>query len=217
MARPAGGDQLACRAVHLLIDWGGVLTTDVFASFNAFCEAEGLPRDFVAGKFAGEPQARELLIGLESGALPEEEFESGLGRALGVDPINLVDRLFALVVPQQEMLAAVRDARAAGIRTGLISNSWSRRHYDRELLNELFDAIVISGDEGIRKPARRMYELGVQRIGAAAHECVYVDDLGFNLKPAAEMGMTTILHTRPEQTIAQLEAVLGVGLRRPAQ
>ncbi len=203
--------------MHLLIDWGGVLTTDVFASFNAFCEAEGLPRDFVAEKFRSDAEARELLIGLELGVLAEEEFEHGLGRAFGVDPVNLVDRLFALVVPQQDMLAAVRHARAAGIRTGLISNSWSRRHYDEQLLTELFDAVVISGDEGIRKPAPRMYELGAERIGATAHECVYVDDLGFNLKPAAELGMTTILHARPEQTIERLEAALGVGLRASAE
>jgi epoxide hydrolase-like predicted phosphatase len=200
--------------VHLLIDWGGVLTTDVFASFSAFCESEGLPRDRVRELFAGDERARELLIGLESGLLAEDLFEQRLADVLGgVDPAGLIDRLFVGVHPEPTMLAAVRLARASGLRTGLISNSWSLRHYDRGLLSELFDGVVLSGEEGLRKPAARMYELGRERIGAQAHECVYVDDLGFNLKPPAAMGMTTILHVTPERTIAELETLLAVSLR----
>jgi epoxide hydrolase-like predicted phosphatase len=79
---------------------------------------------------------------------------------------------------------------------------------------ELFDGVVISGREGIRKPAPRMYELGAERIGLAPEHCVYVDDLPFNLAPAAELGMATVHHVDSASTIAELESLLGVALRR---
>jgi epoxide hydrolase-like predicted phosphatase len=84
--------------------------------------------------------------------------------------------------------------------------------YPHELFDELFDGVVISAEEGIRKPSRRMYELGVERAGARPQECVYVDDLPFNLTPAQEMGMATIHHTSSEKTIPELERLLGVSL-----
>ena len=106
----------------------------------------------------------------------------------------------------------MRAARAAGIRTGLVSNSWGTRRYDRALLERLFDGIVISGEVGIRKPAPEMYRLGAERAGAAPEACVYVDDLPFNLPPAAELGMATVHHTETAATIAELERLLGVPL-----
>ena len=196
----------------LLIDWGGVLTSSLFASFGAFCESEGLAPDALARRFAGDRASRELLIGMETGQLEELEFERQLATALGVDPERLIDRMFVEVVPDQAMIGAVRRARAAGIRTGLISNSWGNRHYDRDLLSELFDAVVISGEEGIRKPAPQMYVLGASRAGIPPAECVYVDDLQFNLVPAAELGMATVQHVTAAQTIAELERVLAVPL-----
>jgi epoxide hydrolase-like predicted phosphatase len=196
----------------LLIDWGGVLTTSLFASFNAFCALEGLEADGLARRFARDPGARELLIGLETGRLSEDEFERGLGAMLGVAPERLIDRMFGEVQPDETMLAAVRRARAAGVRTGLISNSWGSRHYDRALLAELFDGIVISGEEGIRKPAPAMYSLGAERTGLPPADCVYVDDLAFNLEPAAQLGMATVHHVTAPETIAALERLLSVPL-----
>ncbi len=110
------------------------------------------------------------------------------------------------------MLDAVKHAREAGIRTALVSNSWGMHRYPHELFDELFDGIVISGEEGIRKPSRRMYELGAQRAGVQPRACVYVDDLPFNLTPAEDLGMATIHHTSAETTIPELERLLGVPL-----
>ena len=107
---------------------------------------------------------------------------------LGVAPDGLIDRLFAGGEPEPAMLEAVRRARAAGVRTGLISNSWGTRRYDRALLAELFDGVVISGEEGMRKPTPSIYELGAERIGVAPAQCVFVDDLPFNLEPAGRAG-----------------------------
>jgi epoxide hydrolase-like predicted phosphatase len=94
----------------------------------------------------------------------------------------------------------------------LISNSWGTGGYDRPLLKELFDAVVISGEVGIRKPAPDIYALGAQRIDLPPEQCVFIDDLAFNLKPADELGMATIHHVTSERTIAELSRLLGVEL-----
>jgi putative hydrolase of the HAD superfamily len=196
----------------LLVDWGGVLTDDVFDAFRAFCELEGLEPDTLRRRFREDPTARELLIGLETGRIAEEDFEPRFAEILGVAAPGLIERIFAGSRPDERMLAAVARARAQGVRTGLVSNSWGTRRYDRRLLGELFDGVVISGEEGMRKPAPEIYALGAERIGLAPGACVFVDDLPFNLPPAAELGMATVHHTSAPETIAQLERLLGVAL-----
>ncbi len=197
----------------LLVDYGGVLTSNLFDSFRAFCELEGLEPEEIGRRFRKDPACRDLLIGLETGKLPEEAFEEGLAQILGVQGDGLIDRLFAGSSPEPSMLEAVRRARKAGIRTGLISNSWGTRRYDRAGLAELFDGVVISGEVGIRKPAREIYELGAEEIELAPPACVFVDDLPFNLGPATELGMATVHHVDAAQTISELERLLQVQLR----
>jgi epoxide hydrolase-like predicted phosphatase len=192
----------------LLVDWGGVLTTNLFTSFGEFCRDAGLAPDALVQAFRGDRTFRDVLIAFEEGKIEEPEFEQRFGGLLGVDHAGLIDRLFARVGPDMAMLAAVRNARAAGIRTGLISNSWGTRRYDRAMLEELFDGVVISGEEGIRKPAPEMYRLGAERAGVAPEACVYVDDLPFNLPPAEELGMATIHHVDTAATIAEMERLL---------
>ncbi|HWF50134.1 MAG TPA: HAD-IA family hydrolase [Solirubrobacteraceae bacterium] len=201
------------RHEGLLVDYGGVLTTDLFASFRSFCELEGLDPDTVGRRFRADRDCRELLIGLETGQLEELDFEHGLAAALGVEKAQLIDRLFAGSTPDFAMLAAVRAARAAGVRTGMVSNSWGTRRYDRAMLGELFDGVVISGEVGVRKPAPEIYALGAQAIGLAPSACVFVDDLPFNLAPAAELGMATVHHRDAGETVQELERLLGVPLR----
>jgi len=196
----------------LLIDWGGVLTTNLFASFHAYCLAAGIPPEALMGRFRTDPAARELLIALEKGELEEDAFELQFAAQLGVEPDGLIDGLFAGVHPDKAMVQAVRSARAAGVRTALVSNSWGVHRYPHEMFAELFDGVVISAEEGIRKPSRRMYELGAERAGVPAEVCVYVDDLPFNLTPAQELGMATVHHTSAETTIPELERLLGVPL-----
>jgi len=107
---------------------------------------------------------------------------------------------------------AVRSARAAGVRTALVSNSWGVHRYPQDMLQELFDGVVISGEEGVRKPSRRMYELGAERAGVPATQCVFVDDLEFNLTPARDLGMATVHHTSAKTSIPELERLLGLSL-----
>jgi putative hydrolase of the HAD superfamily len=196
----------------LLIDWGGVLTSNLFASFHAYCLQAEIDPQTLVGRFKSDPEFRELLIALEKGELDEATFEPRFAALLGVEPEGLIDGLFAGVGPDTAMIEAVRHAREAGVKTALVSNSWGTHRYPHELFDELFDGVVISGQEGIRKPSRRMYELGAERAGVQAAACVYVDDLPFNLTPAQELGMATVHHTSAETTIPELETLLGVPL-----
>jgi putative hydrolase of the HAD superfamily len=213
------GEHIGNGAIRgLLVDWGGVMTTNLLHSFSAFCEREGLDPAALAQAFRGNDAARELLIGFEEGRLDERHFELELGRLLGLTSAEgLIDRLFSGSTLEQSMVDAVRAAHRAGIATGLISNSWGTTRYPRDLLAELFDGIVISGEVGIRKPTPRIYELGAEAIGQAPASCVFVDDLPFNLPPAVELGMATVHHTAPESTIAELEGLLGIALTAAPQ
>ena len=196
----------------LLVDFGGVLTTNVFVSFQAFCEAEGLAPQRVKEAFLGD--ARELLHELELGTMAEPEFERRFAEKLGVrDHTGLIDRLFGGMDADQAMLDAVQRARDAGVRTGMVSNSWGADRYDMDALERMFDGWVISGEVKVRKPDPRIYAMGAEAIGLPPEQCVFVDDLPGNLKPARAIGMATVHHTTAEETIPQLEELLGVALR----
>jgi len=197
----------------LLVDWGGVMTTNVFESFRGFCETEGLSPEAIGERFRRDPDSRELLVGLETGALPEAEFELRFAAILGVPADDLIERLFAGGRPDEAMQDAVLRARSAGVRTGLISNSWGTSRYDRARLAQLFDGVVISGEAGVRKPTPEIYALGAQAIELEPGDCVFVDDLPFNLAPAQELGMAIVHHVESDQTIAELERLLSVDLR----
>ena len=201
----------------LLVDFGGVLTTNVFAAFAGFCDREGLSHDVVRRAFREDDGAREALFALELGRLGEDEFARRLAAALGLPEERaegLIARLWQDLGPDEEMLCAVERARGAGVRTGLISNSWGTAlKYEPELMDRLFDGTVISHLEGLRKPDPAIYALGAERIGLAPENCVFVDDLPGNLKPARAMGMATVRHTSAAETVPQLEELLGVSLR----
>jgi putative hydrolase of the HAD superfamily len=194
----------------LLIDFGGVLTTSVWDSFADFCRSKKLEEDAVKRLFREDPEALADLRGLETGRLPEDEFELRFAMRLGLEEASdLIDTMFRGMRPSEPMVAAVRDAHAAGIRTGLVSNSWSTSHYDRDLLADLFDAVVISAEVGMHKPQPEIYLLAAERLGLPPSSCVFVDDLRENCAGAEALGMTAILHREPEDSIAQMEAMLG--------
>ncbi len=198
----------------LLIDFGGVLTTPVWDSFAAFCLQKGLDEGAVKRLFREDPAALADLRSLETGAITEEEFERRFGARLGLeDSSQLIDSLFAGMIPEESMTTAVRSARAAGVPTGLVSNSWSVDHYDRRLLAELFDAVVISAEVHMHKPQPGIYLLAAERVGKAPESCLFVDDLRENCDGAKVVGMTPVLHREPEETIVMLERLLNIPLR----
>jgi putative hydrolase of the HAD superfamily len=198
----------------LLTDFGGVLTTNVFDSFKAFCTAEGLPPDTVKRTFRENPDALAELRALERGDLTVEEFEPRFAPHLGITETNgLVERLFAGVGPDEPMIEAVRRAHDAGIRTGVISNSWGGTSYDVADWRALFDAIVISGEVGLHKPGPEIFALALSEIGLPASECVFIDDLKENIAGAEAVGITGILHRGAASTLPELERLFGIDLR----
>ena len=199
------------RYTALLLDFGGVMTTSVWDSFADFCRARGLEEDTVKRLFREDPEALADLRGLETGAIEEAEFEKRFARRLGLDEAtDLIESMFRGMLPEESILAAVRAARAGGVKTGLISNSWSTTHYDRDLLNELFDAVVISAEVGLHKPQPEIYRLAAERIGEPPSSCVFVDDLRENCEGAEAVGMTAILHRDPAATVARIEELFTV-------
>jgi epoxide hydrolase-like predicted phosphatase len=197
----------------VFLDFGGVLTTSVWDSFASFCRSEGLDPDSIKNLFRSDPEALKELRQLETGEISETEFEKSFGRRLGLkDPDHLIDSMFAGMQPDPPMVAAVKELRAGGMLTGLISNSWSTSHYDRKLLAELFDTAVISAEVHMHKPEPEIYRLATERLGVEPAECIFVDDLRENCEGAEAVGMTAVRHRNATETIARLAELTGVSL-----
>jgi putative hydrolase of the HAD superfamily len=146
--------------------------------------------------------------------MSEHDFGERFGELLGIERrVDLVERMFGRVQPEQAMVEAVRRARLQGVRTGLISNSMGAGRYDRSTFPDLFDGVVISGDEGIHKPQPEIFRLGAERVGLPPEECVFVDDLRENCAGAEAVGMTAVLHRGADTTLPRLEELLGMRLR----
>jgi epoxide hydrolase-like predicted phosphatase len=193
----------------LLVDFGGVLTSSVWDSFADFCRDKGLAEDSMRRLFREDPAALADLRELETGRMEEHEFEGRFAERLGLgDAADLIDSMFRGMKPSEPMVAAVRAARNSGIRTGLLSNSWSTSHYDRALLAELFDAVVISAEVGLHKPQPEIYLLASKRLSAEPEQCVFIDDLRENCAGAEAVGMTAVLHRDVATSVARLEKLL---------
>jgi epoxide hydrolase-like predicted phosphatase len=196
----------------LLVDFGGVLTTDIWGSFGDFCRQRGLDPDAAKRLFREHPEALAELRALETGESDPASFERRFAKLLGTEPEGLIEGLFAGLRPAEEMVDAVRRVRSAGTPTCLVSNSWVMDHYTEEI-RALFDAVVISAEVGLHKPQPEIYLLAAERVGARPENCVFVDDLRENCKGAEAVGMTAILHRDPLATIERLEELFGVTLR----
>src|SRR3954449_12662881 len=121
------------RYTALLLDFGGVLTTSVWDSFADFCREKGLEEDAVKRLFREDPEALADLRQLETGSIDENLFEVRFAARLGLDECSdLIESMFRGMLPEPRMVGIVEGAHANGIKTGLISNSWSTDHYDRE-------------------------------------------------------------------------------------
>ena len=208
----------------LLLDFGGVLTSPVVESFAAFARDEGVDPDALWKLMREVARTEDDPFTLvETGRIELEEFDrrvaslfnEGLGTNIAHE--NLKVRLFSRVGPDEAMIGAVRTARAKGVPTGLISNSWGGNYgeggYQREMFDELFDVVVISGEVGLRKPQPEIYLLAAEKLMAEPEECIFVDDFKVNADGASAVGMLGIQHTIAHETVPKLEAFLGVSLR----
>jgi epoxide hydrolase-like predicted phosphatase len=206
------------RYAGLLLDMGGVLTTDFFASISAHCRRLGLPPDRFREVVTSHPVGRQLYRQIERGEISQPAFERGIADLLGVDSHGLLRGLLADAQPNVAIIEAVQRARDAGVRTGVITNSWGTEPfnpYERYDLATRFDTVVISGEVGLSKPDPAIYQLAASRLGLPASSCVFIDDIAHNLPPAGALGMATIHHTDNAATLAELERLLGVTLQAP--
>ncbi len=159
---------------------------------------------------------------LERGEMSPADFEARLARALTeqgspVEAAGLLDRMLGgLARLDDDMAAVVSRARGSGIRTALLSNSWGD-HYPEQLWDGMFDAVVISGRVGMRKPDAAIYVHTADAIGLVPAQCVMVDDLPHNVERARASGMVGVLHHGFAQTLTELQsAVRQTAARRGA-
>ncbi|MBC7558835.1 MAG: HAD family phosphatase [Dermatophilaceae bacterium] len=198
----------------MIVDWGGVLTMPIHLAIGNWLKATGVDQSHygsvVRAWVTPLPPDSSPVHRLERGELAVEEFEHLLSAALAregsvVDAEGLVATMFAdLAIYEDSMTSLVTRAHAAGIRTGLLSNSWGN-DYDRSDWHEMFDAVVISGEVGMRKPEPEIFELALDRIGLPAAECVFVDDMAHNITAAQQAGLAGIVHLTFDQTARELE------------
>ena len=205
----------------LLLDFGGVVTTDFFAALGAHCERLGLPHDSFRNLVTADQQGRDLYHQVERGELSQPAFEQKIAQLLGVQPTGLIQGLLADLRPEPLIAEAVARTRTAGIRVGVITNSWGTAPYDpygAYQLDQQFDAVVISSQVGLRKPEPAIYRRAADELAVPLGRIVFVDDITANLQPAHELGMAVIHHVDPARTVRELERLLGLSarlLRRP--
>lgn len=137
------------------------------------------------------------------------ELTAAAGREVRAE--GLLASLFAEVEADEEMFGGVAAARAAGVRTGLLSNSWGTVGYPRERFGALFDAVVISAEVGLRKPDPAIFLLAAERLGLPPRACVFVDDLDGNVAVARSVGMAGVVHRRAAETLPEVGDLLGLG------
>ena len=153
---------MICRA--LLVDFYGVLTTDLFAAYRKVSADSGLPSDALLNLLTVDSEGHELLVQLETGRMSQPVFESAVGRCLGINGGNLIERISHHLAPEHALLNYIQKLRLAGIRTGVLSNSLGMDPYNPYTaweLPERFDVVVLSGLVGIRKPDESIFRIAI--------------------------------------------------------
>lgn len=195
----------------LILDFGGVLTTRMRLNGEAFERAEGLEPGAYFHALEEHPEGVRVYADLEIGRATQTEWNEVIGGILGLDPTNLMARALSNLAPEPAMLAATQRARRAGIKVALLSNSFGLEPFNPYAalgLFEGFDAVILSEQEGVRKPSSAIYQRTLDALGLPGTECVFVDDHPRNLPPAEQLGIRTIHHTDAAQSARQLDALL---------
>ena len=211
----------------VLFDFGGVILTSPFEAFNAYEARHGLPNDFIRSVNSLDPHTnawarfeRSEITPVQFDVAFAEESQRLGHRVPGADVLGLLHGEL-----RPEMVIALDRVLEAGLRTACLTNNvvggdgrsdttedLTGRRQAIAAVMERFHVVVESSKVGVRKPEPRFYELACELLDVQASACVFLDDLGINLKPAAQMGMRTIKVTSAGQALADLEAILGLSL-----
>ena len=201
----------------VLWDFGGVILSSPFEAFNRYEIEHGLPADFIRSVNATNPRGnawaqleRSDIDSREFDRLFADESEARGRRVPGADVLGLLSGDI-----RPEIVAMLDRVKAAGYKTACLTNNvlGDRPDDERSLaigaIMARFDEVLESSKVGVRKPEPRFYEIACELLDVRPHECIFLDDLGINLKPAAAMGMTTIKVISAAQAITDLGALLG--------
>jgi len=201
------------------------MTNPIADSVNAWLTAEGIDRasyvaimrQWVQHAYVDGVDGASPVHALERGECTSEEFELMLAGKLvltGGGPVagpGLLARMFAGSRLDEAMVELFRRLHAGGVRTGMLSNSWGGG-YPRELFPDLFDAVVISAEVGMRKPEPRIFRHATELIGLSPDECIFIDDIRANVTAAEQIGFTGVLHGAADGTANRLTELLGIDL-----
>jgi putative hydrolase of the HAD superfamily len=206
-------------------DFGGVFTTSPFEAFNRYEARRGLPKDLIRGINATNPHENAWAL-FERAEIDASGFDVKFAEeaaALGheVRGAEVLPLLSGDVRPR--MVEALRTCKER-FKVGCITNNMASAGRGPGMaasaegasrvggIMEMFDAVVESSKVGVRKPDPRIYQMMCDALGVTPVQCVFLDDLGGNLKPARAMGMTTIRVDNGPQAIAELETATGIKL-----
>ena len=205
----------------VLWDFGGVILSSPFEAFNTYEAQKGLPTDLIRRVNSTNPHTNAWAL-LERNDISPHEFDQlfateseALGhRVPGADVLAL---LSGEVRPR--MVQALDTVKAAGFKIACLTNNvvsteepaTERQAQVRTIMHK-FDHVVESSKVGCRKPEPRFYEIACELLNVSPNECVFLDDLGINLKPAAAMGMRTIKVVNPDDALAELSGHLDLVL-----
>jgi putative hydrolase of the HAD superfamily len=203
----------------VVFDLGGVVYASPLDVFRAYERDHGLPDRFLSEVVLVDPE-HGAWSRLERGELTVDEFCDAFDAECAahggtVSARDLMAAVGAGIEARPAMVAAIGSIRRHGLKTAALTNNWPADPSDNERVSsttEWFDVVVESAVEGLRKPDPRIYALVCERLDVAPGATVFLDDLGANLKPARELGMTTIKVAEPDTALAELEAVLGFDL-----
>jgi putative hydrolase of the HAD superfamily len=204
----------------IVSDFGGVLTTPLFAAFAAFQDEVGIsPENLGKAMRVGLAEGEDLpLFQLERGEISEDRFidrlEDGLGSILGHRPHlhHFRQKFWGALHPNDEMIALMRELKEGGLKMAMLTNNvreWEPLWRSMLPVDEIFEEIVDSAFVGCRKPEARIYELTLERIGLPAEACLFVDDLQPNVEGAEAAGMSAVHFRDNGQAIAAIRAALG--------
>ncbi|GAB3580944.1 HAD family hydrolase [Calidifontibacter terrae] len=197
----------------VVFDFGGVLTASVFGAFRSYGRELGIDPDLPLRVLSTDPEASRLLVDHEEGRLPAADFERGYAERLGAHGVDVpAEGLLAGVqramARDERSVALVADLRSRGLKVGLLSNSLGEDCYRGFDLPAMFDAVVISGEIGVRKPSRAAYAAVCEALHVAPERAVMIDDLRQNIVAAQRFGMQGILHRDAATTGRELDQLL---------
>lgn len=216
------------RITTLVVDYGGVLTNPLGETYQLFASRVGIPLETIVTAFmaATERHGATPMADLETGAITEAEMVGritaemppGTGDILGGRPFG--ELWFLGRHANEELVDFLRAVRAAGFRVALLTNNvreWSARWRATLPVDELFDVVVDSSEEGVRKPDAEIYHRLLARLGADAEECVFLDDTEENLTAARELGMHAVLFSTTGQAVKDVGGLLELDYDQTAE